>query len=201
MAGGRQPCSPWGLACDPADAAARIAEHWRDAEAAHDARRDLADYRQATLDGPSGSVYDGNDDPDGGSEMNFGGSVAISGASFVVGASNRGCAFVFARSGATWSRQAELTNPHGAEGNLGWAVALSGGTALVGAPFLNASHCGVAYEFTRSGTTWRERAELVNPSCSDHDEFGFSVAESGSTALVGAPGENDGGAAYWQTLP
>jgi DNA-binding transcriptional MerR regulator len=32
------------LACDPADAAARIAEHWRGAEAAHDARRDLADY-------------------------------------------------------------------------------------------------------------------------------------------------------------
>ena len=26
------------LACDPADAATRIAEHWRDAEAAHDAR-------------------------------------------------------------------------------------------------------------------------------------------------------------------
>jgi PPM family protein phosphatase len=32
------------LACDPADAATRIAEHWRDAEAAHDARRELADY-------------------------------------------------------------------------------------------------------------------------------------------------------------
>jgi len=32
------------LACDPADAAARIAEHWRGAEAAHDARRELADY-------------------------------------------------------------------------------------------------------------------------------------------------------------
>ena len=32
------------LACDPADAAARIAEHWRDAEAAHDERRELADY-------------------------------------------------------------------------------------------------------------------------------------------------------------
>ena len=28
------------LACDPADAAKRIAEHWRDAEAAHDARRE-----------------------------------------------------------------------------------------------------------------------------------------------------------------
>jgi len=39
------------LACDPADAAARIAEHWRDAEAAHDARRDLADYLVNRLNG------------------------------------------------------------------------------------------------------------------------------------------------------
>jgi PPM family protein phosphatase len=39
------------LACDPADAAARIAEHWRDAEAAHGARRDLADYLVNWLSG------------------------------------------------------------------------------------------------------------------------------------------------------
>jgi hypothetical protein len=39
------------LACDPADAATRIAEHWRDAEAAHDARRDLADYLVSRLSG------------------------------------------------------------------------------------------------------------------------------------------------------
>jgi DNA-binding transcriptional MerR regulator len=39
------------LACDPADAAARIAEHWRDAEAAHDARRELADYLVSRLRG------------------------------------------------------------------------------------------------------------------------------------------------------
>jgi DNA-binding transcriptional MerR regulator len=32
------------LACDPADAATRIEQYWRGAEAAHDARRGLADY-------------------------------------------------------------------------------------------------------------------------------------------------------------
>jgi hypothetical protein len=43
---------------------------------------------------------------------------------------------------------------------------------------------------------------LVNRGCSGNDEFGMSVAESGSTALTGAPGLNKGaGAAYWQTLP
>jgi DNA-binding transcriptional MerR regulator len=46
------------LACDPADAAARIAEHWRDAEAAHDARRDLADYLVNWLSGKRSVMYE-----------------------------------------------------------------------------------------------------------------------------------------------
>ncbi len=46
------------LACDPADAATRIAEHWRDAEAAHDARRDLADYLVNRLRGKRSVMYE-----------------------------------------------------------------------------------------------------------------------------------------------
>ncbi len=46
------------LACDPADAAKRIAEHWRDAEAAHDARRDLADYLVNRLRGKRSVMYE-----------------------------------------------------------------------------------------------------------------------------------------------
>jgi DNA-binding transcriptional MerR regulator len=46
------------LACDPADAATRIAEHWRDAEAAHDARRDLADYLVNWLRGKRSVMYE-----------------------------------------------------------------------------------------------------------------------------------------------
>jgi DNA-binding transcriptional MerR regulator len=46
------------LACDPADAAARIAEHWRDAEAAHDARRELADYLVSRLRGERSVMYE-----------------------------------------------------------------------------------------------------------------------------------------------
>ena len=46
------------LACDPADAATRIAEHWRDAEAAHDARRDLADYLVSGLRGKRSVMYE-----------------------------------------------------------------------------------------------------------------------------------------------
>ena len=46
------------LACDPADAAARIAAHWRDAEAAHDARRELADYLVNWLSGKRPVMYE-----------------------------------------------------------------------------------------------------------------------------------------------
>jgi DNA-binding transcriptional MerR regulator len=46
------------LACDPADAATRIAEHWRDAEAAHDARRELADYLVNRLSGKRPVMYE-----------------------------------------------------------------------------------------------------------------------------------------------
>jgi DNA-binding transcriptional MerR regulator len=46
------------LACDPADAATRIAEHWRGAEAAHDARRALADYLVNRLCGKRSVMYE-----------------------------------------------------------------------------------------------------------------------------------------------
>jgi DNA-binding transcriptional MerR regulator len=46
------------LACDPADAATRIAEHWRDAEAAHDERRVLADYLVSRLSGKRSVMYE-----------------------------------------------------------------------------------------------------------------------------------------------
>jgi len=46
------------LACDPAEASKRIAEYWRDAEAAHDARRELADYLVSRLSGEKQVMYD-----------------------------------------------------------------------------------------------------------------------------------------------
>jgi hypothetical protein len=46
------------LAGDPADAATRIAKHWRDADAAHDARRELADYLVNRLRGERPVMYE-----------------------------------------------------------------------------------------------------------------------------------------------
>ena len=128
----------------------------------------------------------------------LGQSVAVSGATVVAGAPSNGTADVFVRSGTTWSRQAKLTGP---VGSFGWSVALSitpasGATAVVGSPLEN-SFTGAAYAFVRAGTTWSRQARLTAADGAANDEFGGSVALSGSTAAVGAASKNaNTGAAY-----
>jgi DNA-binding transcriptional MerR regulator len=46
------------LACDPVDAAERIATHWREVESVHDARRELADYLVNRLNGKRSAMYE-----------------------------------------------------------------------------------------------------------------------------------------------
>jgi hypothetical protein len=124
-----------------------------------------------------------------------------------------GAAWVFARSGSSWTQQAILvgdcdpgcTNGTGenADGEFGASVALSsnGSTAVVGAPV-----AAQAWVFTRTGTTWTQQALLSPPSvpgCGvETGSFGagVSVSSSGDTALIGMPGytgdcEGDQGAA------
>ena len=124
----------------------------------------------------------------------FGFSVAISGTSALVGAPGRnsftGAAYVFVRSGTHWSQQAELTAYDGAIRNVfGWSVAISGATALVGAYFKN-QQTGAAYVFVRSGATWFRQAKLTASDGVHYALFGWSVAISGNSALIGAPQRN-----------
>ncbi len=130
----------------------------------------------------------------------FGGSVAISGDTVVVGAdgdddagSNSGSAYVFIRSGTDWSEQAKLTASDAAAFDFfGRSVAISGDTALIGAHFDDSAR-GSAYVFTRSGATWTQQTKLTAPGAEYGDEFGHSVAVSGDTALIGAAGDDDAG--------
>ena len=46
------------LACDPVEAAEQIVTHWRDVEAAHDSRRDLAEYLVNKLRGKRSVMYE-----------------------------------------------------------------------------------------------------------------------------------------------
>jgi hypothetical protein len=127
----------------------------------------------------------------------FGGSVALSvtrkGATIVIGAygtrRHAGAAYIFTRSGRRWTRRARLLEPRGGTGDyFGQAVAISGGRVVVGAPNKGVRHCGRAFEFTKPGSAWRERAELVNTGCVIKDYFGATAAVSGANAVVGAPG-------------
>ena len=150
--------------------------------------------------------------PDAGAGDNVGHAVAISGDTMVVGApatglvaaNLRGAAYVFVRSGTTWSQQAQLKASNAQIlDQFGHAVAISGDTIVVSAPFEDSSATGVggnqadnsataagaAYVFTRSGTTWSQQAYLKASNTDAHDWFGWSVAISGDTLVVGAHGE------------
>ena len=130
---------------------------------------------------------------------NFGASVALAGDALVVGApwhdasaNSAGAAYVFTRSGGTWTQQAKLvaSDPAGFD-FFGESVAIRTSAVVVGAPgkeVLPFNHAGAAYVFERSGVTWSERAKLTAPDNFDDGGFGESVAISGSTVIVGARG-------------
>jgi hypothetical protein len=153
----------------------------------------------------------------------FGIDVAISGDTIVVGAEDEksnatgvngnqsdnsatfaGAAYVFVRSGTTWTQQAYLKASNtDAFDFYGRSVAISGDTIVVGA--LNessnatgvngnqsdnsAGRAGAAYVYVRSGATWTQQAYLKASNTNAFDAFGISVAIDRDTILVGAVGE------------
>jgi hypothetical protein len=135
---------------------------------------------------------------DGTANDDFGVGVAISGDTAIVGAmlhevgasANQGAAYVFTRSGTTWTQQARLTAADGTPNDrLGISVAISGDTALAAAYFDDVGanpDQGSVYVFTRSDTTWTQQAKLTAADGADSDWFGYSIALSGDTALIGA---------------
>jgi len=138
----------------------------------------------------------------------FGFSVAISGDTAIVneffGVAG-GAAYVFERNeGGTdnWGEVKKLTASDGQSGDrFGWNVAVSGDTAIVGA-FLEdsgGSEAGAAYVFQRNeggADNWGEVTKLTASDAQAGDWFGFSVALSADSAVVGAVGEdNTGGSA------
>jgi hypothetical protein len=151
----------------------------------------------------------------------FGYSVAVSGNTAIIGAAGKtigsnvgqGAAYVFTCSGTpcTWRQQQELTASDGArDDEFGNTVAVSGNTAIIGAWGKNSLYLpeapetavapqGAAYVFTCSGTpcTWTQRQELTASDGANGDVFGYSVAVSGETAIIGAIGNNSShGSAY-----
>ena len=143
---------------------------------------------------------------------NFGISVAIYGDTIVVGSEfddapevQRGSAYVFVRSGTTWTQQAKLLAGDG-EGfdHFGKAVAISGDTIVVGARSDDVdgigSNVGSAYVFVRGGSNWTQQAMLVPGDAAGTDRFGEAVDIDGDSAVIGATvhghGISQSGSAY-----
>jgi hypothetical protein len=119
---------------------------------------------------------------------------------------------------ATVAASARAANPYpqlagltasdgGANDRLGFysrAVSISGTTVVAGAPYHEVGsnvQQGAAYVFTGATGNWTQAAELTANDGQAEDNFGESVAISGSTVVVGAPdhavgGTFEAGAAY-----
>ncbi len=118
--------------------------------------------------------------------------------------SRSGAAYVFARSGSTWSQEAYLKAPHTEiDDEFGSAVSVSGDSLVVGTPWEDSSATGVngdtlnnsatsagaVYVFTRTVSGWKYTSFLKASNTGADDRFGWSVAVSGSTVAAGAPWE------------
>jgi hypothetical protein len=110
---------------------------------------------------------------------------------------------------AEWQQLLKTTSvPRVIGAQFGHAIAINGNTMVVGAPFdstTGAASAGAAYVFLLSGKTWAQQATLVASDPAAGDQFGYSVAVSGNTIVVGAyhadrttptPVQSDSGAAY-----
>ena len=142
---------------------------------------------------------------DGAEGDRFGWSVAISGNNAIVGAyrdddkgDNSGSAYIFTNNGGTWAQTQKLTADDGDDNDFfGRSVAISGNTAIVGA-YLDddkGSASGSAYIFTNNGGTWSQTEKLTADDGAEGDQFGWSVAISCNTAIVGAYLDDDKGSA------
>ncbi len=117
------------------------------------------------------------------------------------GASFAGAAYVFTRSGTTWSQQAYVKASNTDPGDIfGTAISIDGDTMAIGAQQEKSSATGVGgdesdnsaplagatYVFTRSGTTWSQQAYVKASNTDANDKFGFSVGLDDDTLVVGA---------------
>ena len=104
-----------------------------------------------------------------------------------------------------WSQVTSFTDGGDGEDLYGWSVAISGSTGIVGEPG-GYDEPGHAYVYTDAGGVWSQTQELTPSVSSNNDAFGYAVAVSGTTAVIGAfgsggeYGEAGPGAAFVFTL-
>lgn len=96
--------------------------------------------------------------------------------------------FVVDRQGG-WSEEVTLSSVADTAKGFGIAVLLDDTEAFVGAP-RTAKASGAVYGYKRSGTTWQQVEKLTAATPVPVSGYGWSLARSGNTLLVGAPMAN-----------
>lgn len=139
----------------------------------------------------------------------YGGSVAISGDTVLVGSeyvapnhgAGIGAVYVYERAGTAWGERKKLTSSTWRGGyEFGRYLAVDGNIAVVGAPHEEhgSNTRGSAYVFVRDRGAWAQQQKLfVKEEPAEWDSFGVSVAIHGSTIIAGNSGaDGQRGAAY-----
>jgi len=121
------------------------------------------------------------------------GDIAIIGAPEVAG---RGAAYIFERSGTTWSQQVKwVQDPlvNASNDRFGSAVSVSAGTAVVGAYWDDeqALNSGAAFIYTRNESGWFMNTKILPPGGINEERFGISVDVSRNTLIIGSHFDND----------
>jgi uncharacterized protein (DUF2345 family) len=125
----------------------------------------------------------------------FGVSVSISGATIVVGSPGRpdgGGAYVFVEPKGGWANMKQTAGLQSGTSTscMGDSTSIDGSVIIAGAT-CSSGFKGAAFVFLKPAGGWRNssnpRLRLSIPFTYGQDDFGSSVAISGTTALVGAP--------------
>ena len=129
-------------------------------------------------------------------DARFGFAVAIDGNLAVVGAWREdvgqnfdvGAVYVFIRSGSSWALDKKFGPVSIGGQQCGYSVAISGNRIVFGCPGDNGGN-GTAFFFQRIGPNNYNGVSVGPGGHTPGDRFGHSVAISGNTIVVGAPGE------------
>jgi hypothetical protein len=132
----------------------------------------------------------------------FGSSVGIYDDTIVVGETlgdsygeNSGAAYIFTRSGTSWTQAAKLSSSDISAGDkFGASVAIIDGQVLIGAHSdsdENDVTSGAAYIFTGSGTSWTQKAKLTSTDGEAGDLFSATIAFNEDFAAISSYQKDD----------
>ncbi len=143
----------------------------------------------------------------------FGQSVAISadGNTAIIGGpgdnNDVGAAWIFVRSGNTWTQQGGKLVGSGPSGTAsqGFSVSISGdGNMAISGGYGDNNNLGAVWVYNRTGTTWQQMGtKLVGAGAQSNASYpawqGYSVdiSDNANRIIIGAPGDNAGHGAAW----